>query len=272
MNDYGTIERIETIAKELGAEVLYDKLDLQFRCSGAENFITWVEKCLQYEDVKNEDIDLNFLKNYDVKIFDDPNEFKKKIIECNKIQNKSRIIAGYCWDWNSKGKPEGEEFDLVITPKDDPRIHHDFKMKWNFNNTIWAIGEKSVNQVGCIHTSQGLEFDYVGIIIGNDLRYEDGKLVTDYTKRAKVDRNNGSMKGMKSFYKKRPIEAAKLEAELIKNTYRTLPTRGQKGCYIYCTDKALAEYLKRSLEPFEEILDSLGENQTNHPMISGQFT
>lgn len=259
INDYGTIERIETIAKELGAEVSYDKLDVQFRCSGAENFITWVEKTLQYEDAKDEDIDMNFLKNYDVKIFDDPNEMRNKITECNRIQNKSRIIAGYCWDWNSEGNPEGEKYDIVITPKDDDRIKNDFKMKWNFKNTIWAIGEKSVDQAGCIHTSQGLEFDYVGIIIGNDLRYENGKIVTDYKGRAERDRIYGSMKGMKSLYKKNAVEASKLEAELIKNTYRTLLTRGQKGCYIYCTNKDLAEYLKRSLEPFGEIIYPVDE-------------
>ena len=142
-------------------------------------------------------------------------------------------------------------------------------MKWNFNNTIWAIGEKSVDQAGCIHTSQGLEFDYVGIIIGNDLRYEDGKIVTDYTKRAEIDRRYGSMKGMKSLYRKNPIEAAKLETELIKNTYRTLLTRGQKGCYIYCTDKSLSEYLKRSLKPFEEISYSMdAEDMDNNLMVA----
>ncbi len=240
INDYGTIDRIKSIAEKLKVEVYYDKLNVQFRCRGAEQFINWVENSLQYEDVENEELDLKFLRNYEVKIFDDPNDMKNKIIEQNKTQNKSRIIAGYCWDWNSKKNPEGNEYDIVIP-------EYDFKMKWNFNNTIWAIAEDSVNQAGCIHTSQGLEFDYVGIIIGNDLRYENGKIVTDYTKRAKIDRNNGSMKGMKKLYKKDSTQAAKVEDEIIKNTYRTLMTRGQKGCYIYCTDKNLAEYLKRRL-------------------------
>lgn len=240
INDYGTIDRIKSIAEKLNAEVCYDKLNVQFRCRGAEQFINWVENSLQYGDVRNEELDLKFLRNYEVKIFDDPNDMKNKIIEQNKIQNKSRIIAGYCWDWNSKKNPEGNEYDIIIP-------EYDFKMKWNFNNTIWAIAEDSVSQAGCIHTSQGLEFDYVGIIIGNDLRYENGKIVTDYTKRAKIDRNNGSMKGMKKLYKNDSIQAAKVESEIIKNTYRTLMTRGQKGCYIYCTDKNLAEYLKRRL-------------------------
>ena len=252
INDYGTVERIKEIAEKLGAEVYYDKLDIQFRCSGAEQFITWVEKSLQYEDVASKELDLNFLKDYKVKIFDDPNDMKNEIIKQNKIKNKSRIIAGYCWDWNSEDNPEGDEYDIIITKKDDSRLKKDFKMKWNFSNTIWAIDENSVEQAGCIHTSQGLEFDYVGIIIGNDMRYEDGKVVTDYLERAKIDRNYGSMKGMKTLYKKNVAEASKLEEELIKNTYRTLLTRGQKGCYIYCSNENLSKYLKCMLNQNEE--------------------
>lgn len=262
INDYGTIDRIKSIAEKLDAEVYYDKLDVQFRCSGAEQFISWVEKSLQYEDAKDEEIDLKFLENYEVKIFDDPNDMKDKIIEKNEGRNKSRIIAGYCWEWKSKKNPEGDKYDIVITPEDDSRLKKDLNMKWNFNNTIWAIEEKSVDQAGCIHTSQGLEFDYVGIIIGNDLRYENGKVVTDYTKRAEVDRRYGSMKGMKTLYKKNPKEAANLEEELIKNTYRTLLTRGQKGCYIYCTDKQLSEYLKEKLNQIEGITYSIDEDDS----------
>jgi uncharacterized protein len=71
-------------------------------------------------------------------------------------------------------------------------------MAWNLGNTeTWAIDPESVNQIGCIHTSQGLEFDYVGVIIGDDIRYEDGKIITDFTKRANTD---ASIKGLKSMF------------------------------------------------------------------------
>ncbi len=119
-------------------------------------------------------------------------------------------------------------------------------MSWNLgNSTTFAIDESSVNEVGCIHTSQGLEFDYVGVIIGNDMRYENGKIVTDFTQRARTDQ---SMKGIKSMYKENPERAKGLADEIIKNTYRTLMTRGMKGCYVYCVDKNLAKYLKKCLE------------------------
>ena len=205
-------------------------------------------------------MDTKFSKKYEVKIFDDPNDMKNKIIERNKIENKSRIVAGYCWDWISKKDPRGDKYDIVISKDEDSRLKSDFKMKWNFNNTLWSI-EKSVEQVGCIHTSQGLDFDYIGVIIGNDLRYENGKIITDYTKRAKIDRNYGSFKGMKKLYNNNPIEAAKLEEEIIKNTYRTLLTRGQKGCYIYCADKPLAEYLKSRINRCNGISYSIDEDE-----------
>ena len=115
-------------------------------------------------------------------------------------------------------------------------------MGWNFERTdSWAIDPESVNEVGCIHTSQGLEFDYVGVIIGNDMRYENGKIVTDFTERAKTDQ---SMKGIKKLYKENPAEALKTADRITKNTYRTLMTRGMKGCYVYCVDEDLRNRLK----------------------------
>ena len=81
----------------------------------------------------------------------------------------------------------------------------------------------------------------MGVIIGDDMRYENGRIVTDFTRRARTDQ---SMKGIKKLYKENPQQANELADEIIKNTYRTLMTRGMKGCYIYCVDKKLGEYLK----------------------------
>ena len=119
-------------------------------------------------------------------------------------------------------------------------------MSWNLNNTdTWAIDETSINEVGCIHTSQGLEFDYVGVIIGNDMRYEDGHIVTDFNRRARTDQ---SLKGIKKLYRENPEKALKDADEIIKNTYRTLMTRGMRGCYVYCEDMGLQAYFKDRLD------------------------
>lgn len=87
-------------------------------------------------------------------------------------------------------------------------------MSWNLGNTTtWAIDLESVNEIGCIHTSQGLEFDYVGVIIGPDLRYEDGRIVTDFTQRAKTDQ---SLKGIKGLFRKDPEQAERIADNIIR--------------------------------------------------------
>jgi DUF2075 family protein len=115
-------------------------------------------------------------------------------------------------------------------------------MSWNLDGgEAFALSPTSINEAGCIHTTQGLEFEYVGVIIGNDLRYENGHLVTDYRMRAKTDQ---SVKGLKKLEREEPQHARELADEIIKNTYRTLMTRGMRGCYVYATDPGLREYLR----------------------------
>ena len=190
--------------------------------------------------------------DYDIKICDTPNEVRDIIFEKNKINNKARLLAGYCWDWIKDGKNKSDVFDITIP-------EYNFAMSWNLGNSqTWAIDSESVNEIGCIHTAQGLEFDYVGVIIGNDLRYENGKIVTDVTERAKTDQ---SIKGIYKMARQDFEKAEKVADEIIKNTYRTLMTRGQKGCYIYCTNKNLAEYLKIRLNQNDGIIYSIDEDE-----------
>ena len=113
-----------------------------------------------------------------------------------------------------------------------------FEAQWNFTTHMFASDPNSFDQVGCIHSTQGLEFEYVGIIIGLDLIYRDGNVVTDYKQRDRSD---------KSIPRGKTQESLALADKIIRNTYKTLLSRGQKGCYIYCQDKALSDYLKKRL-------------------------
>lgn len=236
IDDIGSIKEIEEYANYYNAKIKKLKLSSQFRCNGSDSYLNWVDEVLEIGDKDNFD---GFEFDYDIQIKDTLEEIFKVIKEKNKINNKSRMLAGYCFDW--KSKKNSSLFDIEIG---------DFKMQWNLSTSkTWAIDEDSINQVGCIHTSQGLEFDYVGVIIGDDLRYEDGKIVTDFTKRAKTD---NSLKGIKKMYKEDQQKALDIADEIIKNTYKTLMTRGMKGCYIYCTNKALSEYLKENIARAEE--------------------
>jgi len=236
LKDIGTVDEIKKYAKELNAGIKIVELESQFRCNGSDGYLSWLDNILDIRDTANFD-GMDF--DYDFKVVDNPNELRKLIEEKNKINNKSRMVAGYCWNWIKEGKNNSDIHDIVLP-------EYNFEMSWNLgNSSTWAIDNNSVNEIGCIHTCQGLEFDYVGVILGDDIRYENHKIVTDYSKRAKTDQ---SLKGINKIAKEKGTEAAQNIADkIIKNTYRTLMTRGMKCCYIYCTDKNLQEYFKNNL-------------------------
>ena len=175
-------------------------------------------------------------EDYDITIADNPEEMMTAIRQKNLKDNKARMLAGYCWDWVSKN--DRTKDDIVIAPS--------FRVQWNFSSTsTWAIDKDSVDQIGCIHTSQGLEFSYAGVIIGNDLRYENGEVITDFSARARTDQ---SLKGLVGKCRRKDPEALLTADMIIRNTYRTLLSRAMKGCIVYCTDRALADHIRSSIE------------------------
>ena len=240
LKDKGTIADIRKFAAEYGAEVEEAELDSQFRCNGSDGYLAWLDNLLEIRETAN----ANSLEyDYDFRVFDSPSELFTAITNRN-TNNKARLVAGYCWDWIKDGQNDTEVMDITIP-------EYSFAKSWNLGNTsTWAIDPESIEQIGCIHTCQGLEFDYVGVIIGDDMRYENGRIITDATKRAKTD---SSLKGLKKLTEEDPAEAEKVADKIIKNTYRTLMTRGMKGCYVFCTDAALAEYLKASLARLNKV-------------------
>jgi len=235
LKDIGNLDVIKEYANEMKATIKIVELESQFRCNGSDGYLAWLDNILEIRETANYDYDFD----YDFKVIDNPNELLELIKDKNKINNKSRLVAGYCWDWIKSEKNNTDMHDISISD-------YDFSMSWNLgNSSTWAIDSESINEVGCIHTCQGLEFDYVGVIIGEDIRYEDGQIVTDYSKRAKTDQ---SLKGLKKILKTNKDEANKLADIIIKNTYRTLMTRGMKGCYIYCVNKELNNYFKNNIK------------------------
>lgn len=239
-HDIGKKEEIEKWANKVGAKVQNLKLESQFRCNGSDGYLSWLDNVLGIEETANrtlEGID------YDFKIIDSPNELKDLIFEKNKIANKARLVAGYCWNWISK--KDRNASDIVIP-------EYNFGMKWNLasDGNVWIISPKSVNEIGCIHTCQGLEVDYVGVIVGDDLVVRDGEVVTNPDKRAKTD---ASLKGYKKESKENPQAAAAKADTIIKNTYRTLMTRGMRGCYVYFVDKETENYFRSRMGGRESV-------------------
>lgn len=227
-SDIGTIDEIMKWAKEFNSEIIYNdeiKLTSQFRCNGSDGYIAFLDDLLGIRQTANANC---FDLEYDIRVFDNPNAMRECLREKNLINNKARMLAGYCYDWTSNKAGGKDEYDICL--------EDGFRAQWNFKNSIWAIDENSFDQVGCIHTCQGLEFDYVGVIIGNDLRYSNGYVITDASARSTED---------KTLSKTTPFSKADA---IIRNTYKTLMTRGQKGCYIYCENKELSNYIKIRLD------------------------
>lgn len=233
--DIGKKEEIEKWATKIGAKIHHLKLHSQFRCNGSDGYLSWLDNALGIEETAN--ITLSDIK-YDFKIVDSPTELREMIFERNKINNKARLVAGYCWDWVSK-KDKGAN-DIVMP-------EYDFGMKWNLatDGNLWIMKPESVTEVGCIHTCQGLEVDYIGVIVGKDLKVHEHKIVTDPSARAKTD---ASLKGYKAVFKNDHFHAVVKADEIIRNTYRTLMTRGMKGCYVYFVDKEVEKIFREHLK------------------------
>lgn len=232
LKDIGTVSDIRAHARDAGAQIHEADLSSQFRCNGSEGYLDWLDDVLGIRPAEEEIANLD----YDFRVFDDPNEMHAAIDERNRAANKSRVVAGYCWNWPTGPARANPDHHDVLMPE------YGYARSWNLNNTdTWAIDEGSADQVGCIHTCQGLEFDYVGVIIGDDMRFKDGRVITDYTKRANTD---AALKGIKRLAEADPARADRIASDIIRNTYRVLMTRGMKGCYVFCTDPALAGYLQ----------------------------
>ena len=231
LSDIGSKQAIRAFAKAKGAVVEEYVLSSQFRCSGSDGYLAWLDDMLGIRSTVNPTLDT---QEYEFKVFDSPQAMHEAINEKNH-GNKARVVAGYCWPWLSK--KDSTAADIVIG---------DYKRQWNLDQdgSLWIIAENSIEQVGCIHTCQGLEVDYIGVIIGPDLVVRDGKVLTSPDERDKHDK---SIRGWKKMMKEQPTLAKKETDLIIKNTYRTLMTRGMKGCYLYCTDKETAQYFESRL-------------------------
>lgn len=235
MQDIGEKEEIRAWAKKSGATVTEMELTSQFRCNGSDGYLAWLDNVLQIRETANQTLGGI---DYDIRTVESPAELRDLIYEKNKLNNKARMVAGYCWKWLSKTNPL---MDDIVFPE------YGFSAKWNLGSDgmLWIVKPDSVKEIGCIHTCQGLEVDYIGVIIGPDLIVRDGVVITDPTKRAGSDK---SVHGYKKLLKEDPEQAKILGDQIVKNTYRTLMTRGMKGCYVYSVDAETQVYLNAILK------------------------
>ena len=234
--EIGSSALIREAAARWNAKVEECELKSQFRCNGSDNYLNWLEQVLY-----NKPVTSRFeAEDFDLQIMDTPQEMYDSLVEQNNEPNQTaRIMAGFCWPWST----EVIDGDLVK----DVQIGS-FAMPWETSDRVnfkqltqkypkwfeWAYKPDGIKQVGCIYTAQGFEFDYAGVIIGPDLKYNrtTKEVITDRSAcKDPVLRRNVS-------------EASMTFDDYVRNIYRVLMSRGMKGCYVYVCDENLRTYLK----------------------------
>jgi DUF2075 family protein len=239
-SDSGSIEAINKAANKFKA-VYHEPLQLtaQYRCNGSAGYINWLNDVLQIGETGNYD---NWGDGqYEFKVFERAEDLYAALKEKND-KNKARLVAGYSWEWPTKGRARGTTVRHVEADG--------LSLPWNYSTGNWATSKDGIEQVGCIHTSQGIEFDWLGVLIGPDLICQDGKVIGVPKKRAKSDKSlYGSKKDIDEAENNADKKKALLEKvqTIIKSTYKVLLSRGRMGCYVWCADAGLREYMKQRL-------------------------
>lgn len=237
-DEIGSSKLIVETADKFGAEVFDFELKTQFRCSGSDGYLNWVDNVLGIRDTANRVLSPN--EKMDFRIFDSPQSLYEAIKGKNREkQNSARMVAGFCWPW-SNTKPDGTLVEDVVIG--------DFKMTWEAKNDTsklapgvvrandWARDPKGVSQMGSIYTIQGFEFEYVGVIFGKDLAYSK-----------EAEAWVGNKQESSDSKVKREAKTNEDFAKYVKNVYRVLLTRGMKGCYVYFMDKTTEQYFRNHL-------------------------
>jgi DUF2075 family protein len=234
--EIGSSDYIHAHAKQIGCTVFEYELEAQFRCAGSDGFVNWINNTLQIKRTAN------VLWNagdqvFDFKICASPQALETAIRE--KVQQglSARMTAGFCWKW-SDPRPGGTLVEDVVIG--------DYARPWNAKSTaghlspgiptesLWAYQTGGINQVGCIYTAQGFEFDYVGVIVGTDLVF---------------DPRTAEWKGDPSASADPVVRRSRADfLRNVKNTYRVLLSRGMKGCYVTFLDKATETFFRSRME------------------------
>ncbi|WP_249264059.1 DNA/RNA helicase domain-containing protein [Bacillus wiedmannii] len=210
----------------------YKKYNLrnQFRLKSGKEYLTWLRKYLQITEGEVV-YDAGILKGYDFQVVDSISELYEKISNLNDENNLSRVVSGYSWEWKTKSRKGSEVYDIIDGEKG---------YRWNSKIEDWINTENSSKEIGCIHTIQGADLNYVGVIIGKELTYNPSTQKIEVIRENYFDRNGSTI-----------ISEDKDNQELlsyVKRIYYVLLSRGIDGCYIYVENPELKKYLKQIAE------------------------
>ena len=217
---------MEVMQKNWNGKLVQQFLLTQWRCRGGNDYVNYVKAILEGKVSNRQEI-----KNYDFKLYNDVDQMVNDIKNLNDDLGLCRVAAGYAWEWNTKGLPthQTDIYDIEID---------DYKYKWNHTQDNWIGTENSINEIGCIHTVQGYDLNYLGVIIGEDIKYDKNR------KEIYADSRNYYDKMGKASIADKP----ELLKEYLLNIYLTMMTRGIRGTYVYVCDPDLREYMSQYID------------------------
>jgi hypothetical protein len=231
--EVGSTGLIREAAARAGARLVEHELEAQFRCGGSDHFVNWVANLLDLE--RSPEVMWNPAQEFDFEVVDSPEELEALIRMRHEEGHVARLAAGFCWPWSDPRKDGTLEADVKIGS---------WSMPWNAKpdagrlapgipkSNNWATEPGGIDQVGCVYTAQGFEYDYAGVIIGQDLVWRPRER---WVGRPEYSKDNGvtrKLRGSEHSY-----------ADLAKHTYRVLLTRGLRGCYAYFEDVATRDFV-----------------------------
>lgn len=224
----GTPDYIEEEARELGLKVIRVDLDGQFRCGGSRLYETWLNGFLNLDH--SEKVTWTKDPNFKVLVAGSPEEIESKLRQFESEGYKSRITAGYCWTWNDPNEDGSLPNDVKIGNWSKPwNVKGDRGIGGYLSGELWAIDPKGFDQIGCVYTAQGFEYDWNAVIFGPDLVWRSGTWVAD-----RSGSKDPAMRGI----------APDHFETLVKNTYKVLLTRGLVGTLIYSVDEETQQYFE----------------------------
>jgi len=203
-------------------------LTSQMRCLGGNPFVDYIKSILDCDNPKRV---VEFENDFELRIFDDANDMIERIKNLNEGLDLCRVVAGYSWKWRTKGKDSKWSYDIEFGDK---------QYSWNKENEEWILREDSIDEIGCIHTSQGYDLNYVGVIFGKEIDYDPDKGKITIKKEEFYDsgvKNNSTDEDLKRH---------------VINAYKVMLTRGIHGCYLYACNPNLHDYLQRYIKNYAE--------------------
>src|SRR6202041_1976743 len=228
--EIGNVQLIRDAAGRFGigeSDIAEFELKTQFRCSGSDAYLQWLDKTLAITDTETPAFDARM----QFRVFSTPSEMMDEIRKRNaEKKNSARIVAGFCWPWSAPNRDGSLVNDVHIG---------EFAMPWEKKDTFWkwATDDSGMEQVGTVYTAQGFEFDYIGVIFGPDLVYDiesqAWKGVPEKSNDTQVKRKNPNL------------------TQHLKNVYRVLMSRAHRGVYVHFMDSATEQFFRSALKELQ---------------------